>query len=460
MESFDIIVIGLGPGGEHVANTLAERGLRVLGVDHGLLGGECPYWGCIPTKMMVRAADALAEARRVDGLAGSVAGVTPDWSLVASRIREEATDGWDDRAAVERFTQKGGTFLRGTGRIVGPGRVHVDGKTYAAGRGIVVNVGSRATLPPVEGIDGVPFWTNREFAEATSLPGSLVVLGGGAIGCELAQVAARFGTEVALVESAPRLLSADEPEASERIATVFRREGITVHTGSAAARIAASTTAGDADQVEVTLEGGTLLRAERLLVATGRRADPGAVGLGSVGVAADARVAPTDEWCRVAPGVWAVGDITGKGAFTHVSMYQAAIVVRDLLGEAGPPADYRAVPRVTFTDPEVASVGLTEAQARDRGAEARTGFTALGSTTRGWIHGVGEDGFIKLVADPGRGLLVGATVMGPAAGEVIGALAVAVHAEVPLPRLRSMIYAYPTFHRGIEEALADLDQRS
>ncbi|AXG15113.1 dihydrolipoyl dehydrogenase family protein [Intrasporangium calvum] len=460
MESFDIIVVGMGPGGEHVANTLAERGLRVLGVDHGLLGGECPYWGCIPTKMMVRAADALAEARRVDGLAGSVADVTPDWSLVARRIRDEATDGWDDQVAVERFTQKGGTFLRGTGRVVGPGRVDVDGRPYAAGLGIVVNAGSRAATPPIEGLDKVPFWTNHEFAEATALPGSLVVLGGGAIGCELAQVAARFGTTVTVVESAPRLLSPEEPEASERIATVFEREGITVHVGSAAATVAASPTPGEADQVEVTLEDGTVLRAERLLVATGRRTDPGAVGLGSVGVAADARVAPTDEWCRVAPGVWAVGDITGKGAFTHVSMYQAAIVVRDVLGEAGPLADYRAVPRVTFTDPEVATVGLTEAQARDQGVEVRTGFTALGSTTRGWIHGVGGDGFIKLVADPGRGLLVGATVMGPAAGEVIGALAVAVHAEVPLDRLRSMIYAYPTFHRGIEDALADLDQRS
>jgi len=457
MESFDIIVVGMGPGGEHVANTLAERGLRVLGVDHGLLGGECPYWGCIPTKMMVRAADALAEARRVDGLAGSVADVTPDWSLVARRIRDEATDGWDDQVAVERFTQKGGTFLRGTGRVVGPGRVDVDGRPYAAGLGIVVNAGSRAATPPIEGLDKVPFWTNREFAEATALPGSLVVLGGGAIGCELAQVAARFGTTVTVVESAPRLLSPEEPEASERIASVFEREGITVHTGSAASRV----TGGD-DHVEVTLEDGTVLRADRLLVATGRETDPAAVGLDSVGVPRDAEVAPIDDRCRVAPGVWAIGDLTGKGAFTHVSMYQAAIVIREILGEDGPPADYRAVPRVTFTDPEVATVGLTEAQAqaKDDGVAVTTALTPLGSTTRGWIHGVGGDGFIKLVADPGRGLLVGATVMGPAAGEVIGALAVAVHAEVPLDRLRSMIYAYPTFHRGIEDALAELGQPS
>lgn len=454
MERFDVIVIGMGPGGDHVAGTLAEKGLRVLGVDHGLVGGECPYWGCIPSKMMVRAAGTLAEARRVDGLAGSVGAVRPDWSLVAQRIREEATSDWDDRAAVERFTKKGGTFVRGTGRIIGPGRVDVDGRPYAAERGIVVNTGSRAAIPPIEGLDGVVYWTNRDFAEAPSLPESLVVLGGGAIGCELGQVAARFGVAVSVVESASRLLAAEEPETSEHLAKVFAREGISVHVGARASRVS-----GDGGGVTLTVEEGTVVQAERLLVATGRVTDPAAVGLGSVGVAEDAKVAPVDERCRVAPGVWAIGDLTGKGAFTHVSMYQAGIVIRDVLGQDGPVADYDAVPRVTFTDPEVGVVGRTEAQARDAGLEVATGTTGLGSTTRGWIHGVGDDGFIKVVADARRGVLVGATAMGPYAGEVLGALAVAVHAQVPVDTLRSMIHAYPTFHRGIETALADLGER-
>ncbi|WP_353508290.1 NAD(P)/FAD-dependent oxidoreductase [Intrasporangium sp.] len=451
MDTFDIIVIGMGPGGEHVAGTLAERGLRVLGVDHGLVGGECPYWGCIPSKMMVRAGDVLAEARRVDGLAGAVGDVRPDWSVVARRIRDEATDDWNDRAAVERFTKKGGTFVRGTGRIVGAGRVDVDGKPYAAERGIVVNAGSRAAIPPIEGLDAVPYWTNRGLIEAKELPGSLVVLGGGAIGCELGQAVARFGVDVTIVESGPRLLSAEEPEASEKLAVVFEREGIEVCTGVAASRVS-----GGDGGVEVTLDDGTSLSAERILVATGRVTDPGAVGLGSVGVPEDARVAPIDERCRVTSNVWAIGDLTGKGAFTHVSMYQAGIVIRDVLGQDGPAADYAAVPRVTFTDPEIGAVGLTQAKARDGGLEVTVGVTPLGETTRGWIHGVGEDGFIKLVADPARGVLVGATVMGPYAGEILGALAVAVHAKVPVETLSSMIYAYPTFHRGIETALADL----
>ncbi|HEX5970267.1 MAG TPA: NAD(P)/FAD-dependent oxidoreductase, partial [Intrasporangium sp.] len=411
MDTFDIIVIGMGPGGEHVAGTLAERGLRVLGVDHGLVGGECPYWGCIPSKMMVRAGEVLAESRRVDGLAGTVGDVRPDWSVVSHRIRAEATDDWDDGAAVERFTKKGGTFVRGTGRIVGARRVDIDGKPYAAELGIVVNAGSRAAIPPIEGLDAVPYWTNRELIEAKELPSSLVVIGGGTIGCELGQAVARFGVGVTIVESSPRLLSAEEPEASERLATVFEREGIAVHAGVAASRVS-----GDGDGVDVALEDGTTVSAERILVATGRDTDPGAVGLGSVGVAEDAKVAPIDERCRVTSNVWAIGDLTGKGAFTHVSMYQAGIVVRDVLGEGGPAADYSAVPRVTFTDPEIGAVGLTEEQARRAGLDIALGVEPLGETTRGWIHGAGGDGFIKLVADPARGVLVGATAMGPYAG--------------------------------------------
>lgn len=451
MESFDIAVIGMGPGGEHVAGTLAERGLRVLGVDNGLVGGECPYWGCVPTKMMVRAANALAEARRVPALAGSTGEIRPDWALVARRIREEATDNWDDTVAVDRFTGKGGTFVRGTGRLVGPGRVDVDGTGYAVTRGAVVATGTRPAIPPIDGLDAVPYWTNHDVVEATTLPRSIIVLGGGAIGCELAQVLLRFGVQVTVVEAADTLLPLEEPEAGALLRSVLEAEGATVHTGISARRADR-----DGDGVAVVLGEGTVLRAERLLVATGRRADPGAVGLDTVGVDPAARTAPIDDRGRVADGIWAVGDITAKGAFTHVAMYQAEIVIRDILGEVGPPADYRALPRVTFTDPEVGAVGLTEREARDAGLRVLVGSTPVPSTARGWIHKAGNEGLIKLVADAERSVLVGATAMGPAGGEVLGALSVAVHAEVPLAALRSMIYAYPTFHRGIEDALRAL----
>ncbi len=449
--TFDVIVIGMGPGGEHVAGTLAERGLRVLGVDHGLVGGECPYWGCIPSKMVIRAADALQEARRVPALAGGLGELRPDWSIVAKRIRDEATDDWDDRAAVERFTGKGGVFVRGTGRITGPGHVEVDGTTYAARRGIVVNTGTRPAVPPIDGLGDVDHWTNHDLLEATTLPETLIVLGGGAIGCELGQAVARFGVEVTIVEAGPRLLGPEEPEAGATLQEVLEAEGLTVRVGVGAERVVA-----EPGGVAVTLAGGEVVRAERLLVATGRSADLAAAGLGSVGVDVEARTVDVDERCRVADGVWAIGDITGKGAFTHVSMYQAGVVIRDILGDEGPAADYSALPHVTFTDPEVGSVGLTEAQARERLGRVTVGTTPLGETARGWIHQEGNEGFIKLVADAERGVLVGATAMGPYAGEVLGALAVAVHAQVPLHTLRSMIYAYPTFHRGIEDALGRL----
>jgi pyruvate/2-oxoglutarate dehydrogenase complex dihydrolipoamide dehydrogenase (E3) component len=453
---FDIIVIGMGPGGEHVAGSLAEQGLRVLGIDHGLVGGECPYWGCIPSKMMVRAADALAEARRVPRLSGHGHAPEPDWKLVAARIRDEATDGWDDRVAVERFTGRGGTFVRGTGRLAGrddEGRpvVDVDGQTYVALRGVVVNTGTRAALPPVPGLDRTPYWTNHDLIEATELPQKVVVLGGGAIGCELGQVMARFGVDVTIVEVAPRLLSFEEPEAGALVQQVLEADGVTVHVGVGVAEVAP-----DGDLVALTLADDTVIWADRLVVAAGRRADPAAVGLDTLGVEAEARTAPVDERCRVVDRVWAVGDITGKGAFTHVSMYQAGIVIRDVLGQQGPPADYAALPRVTFTDPEVGAVGLTEDQARKRLPNVQVGLTPLGETTRGWIHKEGNEGFVKVVADAERGVVVGATTMGPSGGEVLGALAVAVHGQVPVERLRSMIYAYPTFHRGIEDALGRL----
>lgn len=451
MDSFDVAVIGMGPGGEHVAGTLAERGLRVLGVDRELVGGECPYWGCVPSKMMVRAADALAEARRIPQLGGRVGDLAPDWAPVASRIRAEATDTWDDTVAVDRFTGKGGVFVRGTGRVISSSEVDVDGVRYGVGRGIVVATGAKPVIPPIPGLSDVDYWTNRDVVEATELPRSLIVLGGGAIGCEFSQVLARFGVLVTIVEAAPRLLALEEPEAGEILASVLRSEGITVHVGVGAARVERTNLG-----IAVALTDGTRVVAERLLVATGRRADPAAVGLTAVGVAADARVAPIDDRCRVANGIWAVGDLTGKGAFTHVSMYQAGIVIRDILDEPGPPASYHALPRVTFTDPEVGAVGMTEAQARDQLTTVQVGKTDVASTARGWIHKVGNEGFIKLVADAEDGVIVGATAMGPGGGEVLGALSVAVHARVPLAELRSMIYAYPTFHRGIEDALSRL----
>lgn len=449
-ETVDVVVVGMGPGGEEVAGKLSEAGLNVVGIEAALVGGECPYWGCIPSKMMIRAAHLLAEARRIPGMAGSAV-VNPDWAPVATRIRDEATDDWDDTVAVERFESKGGRFIRGTGHIVAPDVVAVGNLQFRALKAVVIATGATPAIPPIPGLKDTPFWTNHNAVEAKVLPGSIIVLGGGAIGAELAQVFVRFGVIATIIEAEPRLLPLEEPEAGDLLAEVFKSEGITVITDTGATRVDH-----DGTQFHAHLADGRTVQAERLLVATGRRVDLKAIGADVLGVDPLARALPVDERMRVTDRVWAVGDITGKGAFTHITMYQAGIVVADILGKTHPPADYRALPRVTFTDPEVGSVGLSQQAAIDAGIDVGIGYTLVPSTARGWIHKVGNEGFIKLIVDRKQGILVGATSMGPNGGEVLGLLALAVHAAIPIEQLRSMIYAYPTFHRGIEDALRSI----
>ncbi|PPJ24753.1 dihydrolipoyl dehydrogenase family protein [Nocardia nova] len=452
-ESVDAVVIGMGPGGEAVATELARAGLAVVGVEGRLLGGECPYYACVPTKMMVRAAETLAEARRVGTLAGS-AQVHTDWAPVAKRIRDEATDNWDDKVAVERFESAGGTFVRGWGRITGPGQVRVDTadgpRDFRALRAIVLNPGTAPSVPPIEGLADTPYWTNREAVTTTEAPESLIVLGGGPVGAEFAQIFSRFGAEVTMVVRS-RLLPRAEPEAADLLAKVFAEESISVRTGVEATRIDH-----DGSYFTVRLSNGDPIRAQRLLVAAGRYTDLSALGVGAIGLDEQAHGIRVDDRLRAAEGVWAIGDVTGHGAFTHMSMYQARIAAADILGSLTEPAQYHAVPNVIFTEPEVGAVGMTESQARDAGLSVWTGRAEVPDSTRGWIHGPGNAGFVKLVADADRGILVGATSVGPVGGEVLSALAVAVHARVPVTTLREMIYAYPTFHRAIEAALADL----
>ncbi len=451
-EQADVIVVGLGPGGEDVAGRLAEAGLDVVGVEAELVGGECPYWGCVPSKMMIRAADLLAEAGRVSGLAGT-ASVRPDWSPVARRIREEATDTWDDTVAAKRFEDKGGRLVRGWGRLEGPNQVVVGDRAIEASKAVVVNIGTRAWIPPVAGLAGTPYWTNREAIETEAVPASLIVLGGGAIGAELAQVFSRFGSHVTVLEAGPLLVGPEEPEAGSLLAEVFADEGIDVHTA-----VEIEAVHHDGHRFAVSFEQGEPVVSDRLLVAAGRRPDLAQLNVASIGLDQSARALPVDDHMRVvgASGVWAVGDAVGHGAFTHMSMYQADIVVNDILGRQVVPADYRAVPRVTFTDPEIGSVGLTERAARDQGIQVRVGSASITESARGWIHKAGNRGFIKLVEDSERGVLVGATSVGPAGGEVLGLLTLAVHAAVPTTELRHMVYAYPTFHRAIGDAVKDL----
>jgi pyruvate/2-oxoglutarate dehydrogenase complex dihydrolipoamide dehydrogenase (E3) component len=338
--------------------------------------------------------------------------------------------------------------VRGAARLTGPRQVEVDGTTWTAARGVVLNTGTEPSAPPIDGLAGTPYWTNRDALEAAEIPGSLIVVGGGAIGAELGQAFSRFGVRVTVLEVADRILAPEEPEASALVADVFGREGIQVLAGATISSVSYAD-----GRFSVDVDGRTL-QADKLLVAAGRRPNLADLGLDTVGLDPSARAIETDGRMRAGDGLWAIGDITGKGAFTHMSMYQSAIAARDILGQDGPEASYTAVPHVTFTDPEVGSVGMTERQARAAGLNIRVGTTDLASSTRGWI--AKGEGLIKLVEDADRGVLVGATSVGPSGGEVLGMLVTAVHAEVPTATLRSMIYAYPTFHRAVEDALSRL----
>jgi len=449
-ERVDAVVLGLGVGGEEVAGCLAENGLKVVGIESNLVGGECPYYGCIPTKMMIRADDMIAEGRRIPGFAGE-ANVRPDWRPVAQRIRTEATDDWDDRVAVERFQKKGGHFVRGAGKLAGPGKVSVNGSLYEATRAVVIATGTSPAVPPIPGLSEVEYWTNREAVKLEELPATLIILGGGAIGLELGQSFARFGVKVSIVEGMNRVLAMEEPEASAVLAEVLQREGIELCLNARAQSVERR-----GDKITVTLDNGREVSADRLLVATGRRANLREIALETVGLDPATRLLTPDEQLRVGERLWAVGDVTANGGFTHIAIYQAGIAINDILGNPGAGADYSAKPRVTFTDPEVGAAGLTEEQARKMGINVRTGVQKASVTSRGWIHGPGNDGLIKVVEDADRGVLVGATSMGPRGGDILGIFELAIKNKIPSDDLRHLIYAYPTFYRGVGEAVRKL----
>jgi pyruvate/2-oxoglutarate dehydrogenase complex dihydrolipoamide dehydrogenase (E3) component len=303
-------------------------------------------------------------------------------------------------------------------------------------------------IPPIPGLAGVPYWTTHDAVEAETLPASLVVLGGGAVGCELGQVFARFGVDVTIVEGQERLLPAAEPEASRLVEDALRRDGINVRSGTLATGVHSH-----GDGVMVHLDSGDTVRAQTLLLALGRRADADSLGVTSAGARTDHGFIVVDEQLRAAEGMWAIGDVTGRGLLTEVAVYQGLLAVEDILGKHPPRADYSAVPITVFTDPEIGSVGLTEQAARDQGHDVAVTVKDVQATFRGWLHRVGGEGTIKLVVDCEQDRLLGATVVGPRASDVLGFLAVAVQARVPVSRLGTMIYAFPTFYGGIGEAI-------
>lgn len=443
---FDAVVLGMGPGGEVAASRLIDGGLRVAVVERELIGGECAYWACMPSKTLLRPAEARQEAHAAAGV------TTPE--LVFDELkayRDSIVRHYDDSKQVEDYEGRGAAVFKGTGRIAGPGAVEVGGERIEAEH-IIVATGSDPVVPPVEGIEDVGAWTNREVTALSSIPGRAVVVGGGPVGIEMGQMMARFGTEVTLVQGPDRILNREEPEVSALLAETLSRESISVHAGRkvvSARNEAGSTT--------VVLDDGTSIETDVVVVATGRRPRIHDIGLESVGVTPGERGLGIDDRCRVTEGVWAVGDASGTALFTHVAKYQARVVASNILGRDAV-ADYRSIPRVVFCDPEIAAVGMTAAQAREAGHDVATATIDVAATTaRPWTYATDPRGSLGLIADRSRRVLLGAWAVAPMASEWIHEAVLAVRAEVPLATLTDTVAQFPSFSEAYLPALEALD---
>jgi len=444
-DTFDVIVVGGGPAGEVAVERCAKGGLSVALVERELVGGECSYWGCIPSKTLIRPGDVLAAARRVPGAAEAVDGGIEASSAFAQR--DYMTSNWSDQGQVDWLERAGATLVRGHGRLAGERTVEVtqngSSMRLEARQAVILATGTRPFLPPIDGLADAMAWTNRHATEASSVPGRLLVLGAGAAGVELAQAFRRLGSEVTIVEGGPRLLGREEPFAGDELREAFEAEGIEVVVERRAA--AASRTNGT---ITLKLEDGRELHGDELLVGVGRRPATSDLGLETVGLEAGRPVEVDDSLRAVGvDGGWlyAIGDVNGRAPLTHMGKYQARIAGDAILGrEVGAIADQRAVPRVTFTDPQVAAVGLTEAQARERGIDVRAVTYGTGDVPGAYTRGNGIKGTSKLVVDASRGVVAGATFTGPDVQELLHSATIAVVAEVPLDTLWHAVPSFPT----------------
>ncbi|MFW5760101.1 MAG: dihydrolipoyl dehydrogenase family protein [Cyclobacteriaceae bacterium] len=441
----DVIILGVGTCGEDLSHQLIDAGLNVVGIEPNLVGGECPYWACLPSKMMIRTTNAIQESRRVEKLAGKVK-LEPDWKPLAERIRG-LTAGWDGSGADERFEKRGGKLVKGYGKLTGPRTVAVGDESFKASIGVVIATGSKPSIPPIPGLDNLDYWSTHDVIQLEELPESIIIIGGGASGCELGQVLARFNVEVTIIEAADSMLHEEEPEVSEVLKSAFTDEGIKIEIGKSVQRVESN-----GGSFTVTLSDEKKISAERLFLASGREVDLSNLGLESVGLDGQAKFIQVDERMRAGEGIWAMGDVTGKALFSHVALYQSAIIASELLDKEHPPAQYHAIPRGTFTDPEVGGVGMTEAKAREAGLDIAVVVKQIPATFRGAVHGV-QNGLIKLIINRDTKTLVGASTVGPEAVEIMGILNLAVHERIPLTKLQNMMYAFPSFYSTIGEAV-------
>jgi pyruvate/2-oxoglutarate dehydrogenase complex dihydrolipoamide dehydrogenase (E3) component len=434
-----VVVLGGGSTGEAFCAALRRHDpeAEITLVERELVGGECTYWACMPSKTLLRPPELVHAARIAPGAAEAVTG-----ELDPARIfwwRDQVVDDYDDSGHESWLAERRIELVRGEGRVVAPGRLDVGGQELEYGE-LVIATGSVPSIPPIPGLDGLEHWTSREATSAHEVPESLLVIGGGVVGCEIAQFYRRVGSRVTIVEVLPQLLGREDPEAAEVLYGALMEEGVTVRVEAMIEQVSAG--------FRIELAGGETLEGERLLVATGRRANVEGFGFEALGLEISKRGIEVDDHLRAGEHVWAIGDVTGIAMFTHVGKYQARVAAANLAG-GDAPADYRAIPRVAFTDPPIASVGTTSGP----GLVSSTWRTVARHST---YERPKRPGFLKLFAHPERAVLVGGVAVGPEAGEWLQQVTLAIRAEVPVSVLRDTIQPYPTFSEAVYFAARDL----
>jgi dihydrolipoamide dehydrogenase len=442
-DQFDVAILGAGPGGEHAANSLAGRGRRVVMVERELIGGECSNWACIPTKTLLRPSEVRGDSERAAGTDPAAL----NWPEL-DRYRDYMTSAGDDSARVKGYEEMGVRVIKGEGRLAGPGRLQVGGETISAEQ-VLITTGSDPVIPAIDGLAETGYWTNREATALHEIPASVVIIGGGPVGVELAQFLHRFGAEVSLVQGGPRLVPREDPRVCELLTEALRAAGVAVHLDAQAAVVRR-----ERGERVVALADGRELRGEQVVICVGRRPRGHDIGLETIGVEPGERGGvPVDRNCRVADGVWAAGDCTGEMLFTHMAKYQARVAMADMGGRPTP-ADYRAIPRVIFTDPEVAAVGLTAAQAAAQGLAAATASISLaGTIARPYTYEQDPRGELGVIVDRGRRVLVGAWAVAPLASEWIHQAVLAIRAEVPYEVMLDTVAQFPSYSEALHSAL-------